>query len=80
MLQAVEKLWKSPTAPREYLVGDPGREKQEFIWGNKVLALTASQASVRGLHPARMRIDEADEMKMSIFESALGQPQSQTRK
>jgi hypothetical protein len=34
----------------------------------------ASQASVRGPHPQRLRLDEIDEMDMAILEAAQGQP------
>ena len=47
------------------------------LWGNTVTALTASQPSVRGAHPARLRLDEADEMRLPILEAAQGQPMDQ---
>jgi hypothetical protein len=34
----------------------------------------ASQKSVRGPHPQRLRVDEADEADIDIIDSALGQP------
>lgn len=76
VLENMAKLWESETAPKEYLVGDPGRQKQRFRWGNTVVALLASQRSVRGPHPQRLRLDEIDEMDMSLMKSALGQPMS----
>ena len=42
--------------------------------GASVNALAASQASVRGPHPQRLRGDEIDEMKQEIWDSAKGQP------
>jgi hypothetical protein len=33
----------------------------------------ASQASVRGPHPHRLRLDEVDEMALDIFDAAMGQ-------
>lgn len=36
----------------------------------------ASQTSVRGPHPQRLRMDEVDEMALPILNSALGQPMS----
>jgi hypothetical protein len=38
------------------------------------VALSASQKSVRGPHPERLRLDEIDEMDWDIYEAALGQP------
>ena len=42
--------------------------------GARVKALMASQRSVRGPHPQRLRMDEIDEMEIDILESAFGQP------
>lgn len=43
----------------------------------KVRPLTASQRTVRGPHPARLLLDEIDEMDPEILESAKGQPMPQ---
>ena len=48
--------------------------KTRFVWGNTITALPASQTAVRGLHPQRLRIDEADEMDVSVLDAAQGQP------
>lgn len=74
--ESMGKLWEVPTAPRGALISEPGGQKQKLIWGNSIVALMASQASVRGPHPQRLRMDEVDEMKLSILDSALGQPMS----
>ena len=66
-----------PHAPRHLLDGLPKLNKTRLLWGNTITALTASQTAVRGLHPARLRIDEADEMRLSILEAAQGQPMDQ---
>lgn len=76
VLEAMVKLWAVPTAPRHVLSADPGSQKTPFVWGNTIKALMASQASVRGPHPQRLRLDEVDEMKVPILNSALGQPMS----
>lgn len=76
VLQAIGKLWASPTAPRQFLRSDPNSQKQTLKWGNQIVALMASQASVRGPHPQRLRLDEVDEMNLGILEAALGQPMS----
>jgi hypothetical protein len=45
-----------------------------LTWGNSIQALLASQNSVRGPHVPRLRLDEIDEMKLDIFDAAMGQP------
>lgn len=74
ILENMGKLWEAPTAPREFLIGDPSSHKQKLTWGNKIQALLASQASVRGPHPQRLRLDEVDEADKELVKSALGQP------
>jgi hypothetical protein len=74
VLENMGKLWDVPTAPREFLEGDPGAQKQTLIWKNRIQALLASQRSVRGPHPQRLRMDEIDEADVEIVKSALGQP------
>lgn len=75
VLEHMRRFWNYEDAPRELLVGEVQREMR-MTWGNTVQALMASQASVRGPHPQRLRIDEADEVKQEILDSALGQPMS----
>jgi len=41
--------------------------------GGTMLAVAASTRAVRGPHPSRLRIDEADELSLVIFDAALGQ-------
>lgn len=76
VLESIESLWNTPNAPRDHLVGEPNGQRQKLIGGNTIKALKASQASVRGPHPQRLRLDEVDECKRAIVESALGQPMS----
>jgi hypothetical protein len=45
--------------------------------GGHLRTLTASQTSVRGPHPPRLRMDEIDEMDQNILDAALGQPMEQ---
>lgn len=75
-LEAMQKFTAYQNAPRHLLRSEILRETK-FAWGNQVEALMASQASVRGPHPARLRCDEVDEMDLAILDSALGQPMSQ---
>lgn len=76
ILESMGKLWGHPAAPRQFLQNDPGTKRTTLTWGNTIKALMASQTSVRGPHPQRLRLDEADEMKLGILDSALGQPMS----
>ena len=73
VLGYMRKFWEKPSAPKRLLLGDVKREIR-FAWGNTVQALLASQTSVRGPHPQRLRLDEVDEMDQAIFDAALGQP------
>lgn len=67
------ELWDAPYAPRWMLETDPTRTETRLTTGAKVKALTASQRSVRGPHPERLRMDEIDEMDEDVFDAALGQ-------
>ena len=77
VLDAMGTHWRAPAAPTHLLDGPPGLYKTRLIWGNTITALTASQTSVRGAHPARLRLDEADEMRLPILEAAQGQTMDQ---
>lgn len=71
--EAMQDGWNSPLAP----YGMVKNETQIYTYltnGAKVKALMASQRSVRGPHPQRLRMDEIDEMDVEILDSALGQP------
>ena len=74
-LEAIRKFWKYRSAPRHLMLGDVAREMR-FAWGNQIEALMASQTSVRGPHPQRVRMDEVDEMNLEILDAALGQAMS----
>lgn len=75
-LDAMTGLCVYSNAPRHLLKGEVSRETR-FVWGNQVEALMASQASVRGPHPARLRCDEVDEIDLRVLDAALGQPMTQ---
>jgi len=68
-----QAFWDHESAPRSALISDPARQHTKLIWGNGIKALTASQRSVRGPHPQRLRLDEIDEMDLAIFDAAMGQ-------
>jgi len=67
------QFWAHPGAPRELLRSDPSSRRTRFANGATVRALRASQTSVRGLHPERLRFDEIDEADQAIINAALGQ-------
>jgi len=68
-----QAFWGYESAPSGLLVSDPARRHTQLAWGNAIKALTASQRSVRGPHPQRLRLDEIDEMDLAIFDAAMGQ-------
>lgn len=72
-LECMADFWQHPDAPRYLMASEVAREMR-FAWGNQVEALMASQTSVRGGHPQRLRCDEIDEMSMPILSAVLGQP------
>lgn len=74
-LEAMTAFTSYRDAPRWLLKSAVERETR-LAWGNTIGALMASQASVRGPHPPRLRCDEVDEMDLPILDAALGQPMS----
>ena len=74
VLEAMARLWHAPEAPSHLLASTPAVRRTRFVWGNMITALPASQTAVRGPHPQRLRIDEADEMLLSVLDAAQGQP------
>lgn len=69
----MREYWEHPGAPR-YMVEDESNVKVQLTNRAKIKPLTASQRTVRGPHPARLLLDEIDEMDYSILTAALGQP------
>ena len=70
-------MWLAPDAPRWLIEGgfEKGtlKRKTELTNGGYIRALMASTRSVRGPHPERLRLDEIDEMELTIFDAAMGQ-------
>lgn len=70
-------FWDHPGAPVHLIRGGFERgllsRKTMLTNGGAMHALLASQRSVRGPHPQRLRLDEIDEMPLPIFKAALGQ-------
>jgi hypothetical protein len=76
VLAYMTKAWDYPDSPRQLLASDPYKAKTTLTWGNTIRALLASQTSVRGPHPVRLRLDEVDETDLGLVNAALGQPMS----
>jgi len=72
VLEYVQDFWDYESAPLKLLASDVKRETR-LEWGNTIKALMASQRSVRGPHRPRLRLDEVDEMRLDIFDAAMGQ-------
>lgn len=71
---ASKEAWGWHASPRHLLSGPPTRFDTNMRHGGHLRTLTASQTSVRGPHPPRLRMDEIDEMDQGILDAALGQP------
>lgn len=71
-----DQLWQRPSVPKNLLIGGVAGRGYKLKNGSWVQALAASQKSVRGPHPQRLRLDEVDEMSPEIFDAALGQPKA----
>jgi hypothetical protein len=67
-------FWGNPDSPKHLLYTDPSKMSSRLTNGGRIAVLTASQKSVRGPHPQRLRIDEADEADIALIDAALGQP------
>jgi hypothetical protein len=72
--EVTHERWLHKFAPKGLLAGDPTKYTTRLNNGAWIIALMASQKSVRGPHPQRLRMDEVDEMDIDLFEAAQGQP------
>lgn len=75
VLAAIQDAWGAPRAPKHMLEGEAGRVTR-LTNRCEIHSLMASQASVRGPHPQRLRVDEVDEVDLAILDASLGQPMS----
>lgn len=75
---ATKTAWDWHAAPKYLLDRPPTIYGTNLTNGGMLRTLTASQTSVRGPHPPRLRCDEIDEMDQAILDAALGQPMEQT--
>jgi len=73
VLDHMRDRWAFAGAPSTMLTGE-ARTETRLTNGATIEALMASQASVRGPHPQRLRLDEIDEMDITILDAAMGQP------
>jgi hypothetical protein len=78
--EVTKEAWFSEWAPSTLLKGDPTQFVTNLTNGSWIRALMASQTSVRGPHPQRLRLDEIDEMDLPILEAAQGQPMETSHK
>lgn len=69
-----DAYWNAPHAPRNLLKSALTAYRTSLKNGGWIHALAGSARSVRGVHPARLRCDEIDEMDLHIFDAAMGQP------
>jgi hypothetical protein len=76
ILEAMDQFWMAPNAPRALLASEPAKRETRLARGNWIRALMASTRSARGPHPQRLRMDEVDEMDLTILDAAMGQTMS----
>lgn len=69
-----QEAWSHYAAPKNLLTGPPTKFDTDLTNGGHMRSLMASQTSVRGSHPQRLRLDEIDEMELAILEASQGQP------
>lgn len=70
--EAGAEMWNWCNSPRQQLMSEPTKYDTWFRNGAHIRTLMASQNSVRGQHPQRMRLDEIDEMDLPIYDAASG--------
>lgn len=78
--ESMNELWFRDSAPKQLLAKAPTKFDTYLTNGGKARTLMASQTSVRGPHPSRLRIDEIDEAELAIIQASLGQPMRQKSK
>jgi len=68
------EAWAHYASPKSLLMSPPTKYDTFLTNDGHMRSLMASQTSVRGPHPQRLRLDEIDEMDLAILEAAQGQP------
>jgi len=66
-------LWSEPGWDR-FLAAEPTKSETLLKNESGYEVLTASQKSVRGPHPQRLKLDEIDELAPDLYDAALSQP------
>ena len=69
-----KEMWEHGNSPKSMLARESTKFDTWLVNGGHIRTLMASQNSVRGPHPQRLRLDEIDEMDMDVLEAAQGQP------
>lgn len=77
--EVIQESLMRENGPKDVLASDPTRYQTNFLNGAWIKPLMASQRSVRGPHPQRLRLDEIDEMEYGLLTAALGQPMHKMR-
>jgi hypothetical protein len=70
---AMREGWDHDMAPKHMIMVDT-TTRLKLTNRALVRPLTASERTVRGPHPQRLRLDEIDVMDLGILDSAMGQP------
>ena len=68
-------FWQKPEW-HQFLASELTKSETLLKNGSGYEVLTASQRSVRGPHPQRLKLDEIDELARDLYDAALSQPQS----
>ena len=74
VLETLAQIWGDRSDIQYLFASGPTARRTTLTFGNTITALPASQTAVRGPHPQRLRIDEADEMSLPVLDAAQGQP------
>jgi hypothetical protein len=71
------EFWGKSCIGNQFIINNEITSKGfKTIKGSWVKALAASPKSIRGEHPNKLRIDEADELDRKLYDASLGQPKS----
>lgn len=71
------EFWDKNYFENEFLINKQMTARGfKTINGSWVKALAASPKSIRGEHPSKLRVDEADELEKKLYDASLGQPKA----
>lgn len=74
---AANKFYDSPNFPKALVDKELETKLNSNLTGaGRILALSSSTRSLRGVHPSRLRIDELDVCLWEAFTDSLGQPRA----